>query len=124
MDFKKLSAVALLSCVVGVSGSAVAGTKVTQNVTAHGSYIFGNLADARNSPDNMQMLEIQDYGTQVYIVGTMASGSIGSCVTSNPTAMAQLRAAQSDAQVRANISNGTCLNVYVANSSRHAAKNH
>ncbi len=121
--FKKLSALTFLSCAIITSGHAVAGSKVTQTVTANPTYIFGNLADARNSADTMQMLEILDYGTYVYISGVMISGSMAGCMTTNAVAMEQLRNARSDSQVRANISSGTCNNVYVANSSRHAPKN-
>ena len=119
----KISVAGCMLGLLGVAGIAAAGQKVTQSVTAHSSYIFGNLADARNSASAIEMLEIRDYGTYMYITGVMASGSMGGCTTSNATAMAQLRAAKSDAQVRANIASGTCTNVYVANSSWHAPKN-
>lgn len=119
----KISVVGCMLGLLGVAEIAAAGQKVTQSVTAHTTSIFGNLADARNSASAIEMLEISDYGSYMYIKGIMISGSMGGCTTSNATAMTQLRAAKSDAQIRAKIVNGVCSEVYVANSSWHAPKN-
>lgn len=124
LPFKKLSALTLMFGAIWISNSAMAGNQFTHYVEASSEYISGNLADARNSFHSPQLISTYDVGYMIYITAQQHDHSFASCITNDVSHMAQLRAANSDAWLTANISNGTCTNVLVVNSSENATKNH
>ena len=123
-SFKKLLAVTSIFGAIGISGGAMAGQRWVESVVANSTRITGNLADARNSTSDQEVLQIFDYGSTMYIHAAQHDGTWATCITDDSTAVAQLRAANSDASLIVDISEGRCIWVMVINSSYHAPKDH
>ena len=120
-----------LSVVAGVCGatllstSAVAGEKYGSPVAVSSYAIWGSMGATRASGYSNDYLEISDQGSVIYVRARQGStGVSGSCVTSDPVKMAQLRAAKSDAYVYAGISSGQCSSLTVTNNSAMHTKDY
>jgi hypothetical protein len=120
---KKVSVVACLFGAVGFSHGSVAGAKYGQAVAVAPYAIWGSMGVTRASGSSVDYLEIIDHGSVIYVRARQATtGVSGSCVTSDPVRMQQLRSANSDAAINVGISDGQCTYLYLTNSSAQEPK--
>jgi hypothetical protein len=123
LRFKQcLTSIVAISSVV-VASQTFAGVKYGYPAIVSANSIAGSMGATRASGTTTDYIEISDQGTAIYVRALQGStGVSASCVTSDATKMAQLRAAKADAFINVGISAGQCTYLIVGNNSAIAVK--
>lgn len=104
------------------SANAFSGTKFDLEIEVLESAMHGSLGDIHRSNDVTQRMSLVDRGSNMLVLGCDSSSVCKMCVTSDPQAMTQLRAAKSDAYVSVGFFEGTCGNILIMNASTFSSK--
>lgn len=120
---KKILPICFIAATSILASGAMAGAKYGYPAVVSATSIAGSFGATRASGGTTDYMDIVDTGTSIYVSGRgIANGVSASCVTTNPTLMAQLRSAKSDTFLNVGISAGQCTYLYVTNSSGLAVK--